>query len=146
MKKYIIVLIVLVQSTVLMAQKNNQIKYILPDAVEVLLDSCVKNIANEKVNFYFLLKKDSTYNITIGKYSKREKKSILRWIKQSNRFVVINSKSYPLIFDYDLKFAVIDDSNIGEFGIREGNTKRVNLILHGFTIYFTADGNIVNTK
>ena len=127
------------------AQKNNQIRYILPDDVEVFLDSCIKKSESKGTQFYFLLKKDTTYNITIGRYSKKEKKNILKWIKQSNRNVVVNEKAYPLIVDYDLKFAAIDD-NIGKFGDREGNVKRASLLLHGVTVFFTADGNIIRTE
>ena len=146
MRKYIAILaVVFLQAMTSVAQKNNQIRYILPDDVEVFLDSCIKKSESKGTQFYFLLKKDTTYNITIGRYSKKEKKNILKWIKQSNRNVVVNEKAYPLIVDYDLKFAAIDD-NIGKFGDREGNVKRASLLLHGVTVFFTADGNIIRTE
>lgn len=146
MRKYITILIVLFQAMTSAAQKSNQIRYILPDNVEVFLDSCIKKSESNGTQFYFLLKKDTTYNITIGRYSKKEKKNILKWIKQSNRYIVVNEKIYPLIFDYDLKFAAVDNNNIGEFGSREGNVKRASLMLHGVTVYFKSDGSIIKTE
>lgn len=128
------------------AQKNNQIRYILPDQVEVLLDSCINKLKKSETQFYFLLKKDSLYSITIGRYNNKEAKNILKWVKQSNRYIVINAKIYPLIFDHDLKFAAVDNNNIGEFGKREGNIKRANLILHSITIFFKSDGNIIKIE
>ena len=126
-----------------MAQKCSQIKYVLPDNVEVVLDSCVKSVGKEKQNFYFVLRKDTSYNITIGMFNKSEGKNILKWIRQSNRYVVINDKTYPLIFDYDFEFGAIESNNIGDFPSREGNIKRVSLIVHGLTVYFSPNGNIL---
>lgn len=146
MQKYITILIVLFQAMTSTAQKSNQIMYILPDNVETLLDSCIKKAENSQTQFYFLLRRDTVYNITIGKYNKKEKKNILKWVTQSNRYIVVNKKTHPLIFDYDLKFAAVDNNNIGEFGSREGNIKRANLILHGVTIYFKSDGDIVRIE
>lgn len=147
MQKYITILIILFQAMTSVAQKTNQIRYVLPDDVEIFLDSCIKKSTNKETQFYFLLnkEKDTVYNITIGRYSKKEKKNILKWIKQSNRCIVVNEKMYPLIFDYDLKFAAVDN-NIGEFGSREGNIKRASLMLHGVTVYFKSDGSILKTE
>lgn len=145
MRKTLMILLFLFLAIPSMAQKNNQIKYVLPDTVETFLDSCIKKQEGGKTWIYFLLKKDTLYSITIGKYSTKEKKNILQWVKQTNRYILINKVSYPLIFDYDLRFGAIDD-NIGEFGSRDDNVKRVNLILHGTTIYFKSDGSVVQSE
>lgn len=134
----------ILQAATTKAQKNDQIKYVLPDNVETFIDSSIRAQKGSSA-FYFLLNKDSVYSISIGSYSKKDEKNILKWVKQTNRFLIVNKKVYPLIFDYDLKFATVD-SNIGEFGKREGNIKRVSLMLHGITIFFKSDGTIIKTE
>ena len=74
-----------------------------------------------------------------------EKKNILKWVLQSNRYVIVNKKSYPLVLDYDLKFGSIDNNNIGNFGVRDGQVKKASLIIDGTTIYFKGDGAIMFT-
>jgi len=134
----------ILQAATTKAQKNDQIKYVLPDNVETFIDSSIR-ARKASSAFYFLLNKDSVYSISIGSYNKKDEKNILKWVKQTNRFLIVNKKVYPLIFDYDLKFATVD-SNIGEFGKREGNIKRVSLMLHGLTIFFKSDGTIIKTE
>lgn len=128
-----------------LAQKDDKvvIKYFFPDKVEMLIDSCIHSYKSEMLNFYFLLAKDSAYSITIGKYDWKERGNLLSWINQTNRYVVVNSEKYPLLFDYDLTFAGIDLNNVGTFGNREGNIKRAKLLLHGLTIIFNSEGEVV---
>ena len=146
MKKYFTVLIVVFQITTSNAQKGNQIRYILPDKIEIALDSCIKKYNLSGVQYYFLLRKDSIYSVTIGRYRAQEKKNISKWISKSNRFVVVNKMIYPLIFDYDSKFAAVDNDNIAEFGKRDDKIKRATIILHGATIYFDSNGNILRIE
>lgn len=128
------------------AQRKNQIQFILPDSVEVFLNDYINKVQDGKSQFYFLFQKDTAFSITVGRYTKKEKKNILKWIPQSNRYVVVNTKNYPVIFDYDLKFAAVDPNNIGEFGRREGNIKRAHPLLHGITVFFNGSGDIIRTE
>ncbi|MCD2425098.1 hypothetical protein LQ567_20095 [Niabella pedocola] len=143
--KNLLVLLFFFQGTVLVAQTDDKIRYILPNSVEKYLDSSINIMSGKEYKFYFLFKKDAHFNITMGRYNKTEEKNVLQWVRKTNRFVLINKSIYPLIFDYDLTFAAIDN-NIGLFGDRDGNVKKVSLILHGASIYFKADGTIIKME
>ena len=129
-----------------LAQHSEHINYVFPDSVEIFIDSCIRKADNREAKFYLLLTRDTVYKITIAEYNTKDEKNILKWVKQSNRCAVINNRSFPIIFDYDLKFAAIDPANIGELGKREGNIKRVSLMLHGITVSFKQDGTIIKIQ
>ena len=144
MLKYFLLIALSLKGLCPIAQKLNQIKYILPDKVEIFLDSCIKQY-RKNFTFYFILGKDSEYYVSMGVYNKEKKNEAPKWAIETNRFLIINKKNFPLIFDYDTKFALID-SNLGQFGKRDGNIKRVKLLFHGITVSFKSNGLIIKTS
>lgn len=144
MGKYVIMFLLVLKSFVSVAQEGT-IDFIFPDKIEHTLDSCLQKLetGTNKYKFYFLIEKDvESYSVTIAKYTSKEEQNLLKWVRQTNRFAVINKRTIPLIFDYDLKLGAID-GNRGEFGDRDDNVKRVKLLLHGPSVYFNSDGNII---
>jgi hypothetical protein len=142
MKRNILLLLLVLIAITSYSQKRKPIVYIVPDKVEIMLDSCIQFYSKRDFDFYFILEKDSLYNITVASYQKNEAKRLIKWVKQSNRRIVINNKTYPLIFDYDFKFGVKDD-NIGVFKNRDSNIRRSRVISHGITIMFDSWGDYV---
>lgn len=123
-------------------KKNNAIQYVLPDRVELLLDSCIKK-SEGQTKFFFIIRKDSLYNISIVRYKKNEERNLIKWVEQTNRYLRIADKIYPLLFDYDFALGAIDNNNIGEFKNRDDNVKRISLINHGLIICFNLEGSIL---
>ncbi len=143
MNKRFLLLFLVFHGTVLSAQEKNRIQYVLPDNVEAILDSCIKKMMSTGNSFYFLLEKDTSYCITIGTYKKSEQKDFLSWVTRTNRYILINKRMYPLIFDYDSKFGTVDE-HIGKFRHRDDHVKKVHLLIHGISIFFKPDGTISN--
>src|SRR5450631_716034 len=113
MKKIIFLKMLLLCLFCCSGQTNNKkIKYIFSDSVEVKIDSIVNGMEenNKDYFFYLILRNDSSiYNITICNYLKRDLRSITKLIKLTNRYAVVNTRTIPLIFDYDLKFSSPSD-------------------------------------
>src|SRR3954471_12996322 len=102
MKKYVF-LLVLFFKAILGTTQGNGIDLVFPDKVETTLDSCLSRFeaVNSKFRFYFLLEKNAEcYNITIAKYTDDEG-NLLKWVKQTNRFALVNRRTIPVLFDYD---------------------------------------------
>lgn len=81
---------------------SEAIPYILPGEVQKLLYEKVKEI---KYPIYFLFDKIDSYKykISINQYDQTFKG--IKWIENSNRYVYLKGKFYPLIFEYDQLFS-----------------------------------------
>lgn len=148
MKKYIIIFLV---GLTFRSYSQSGIKYFVPDTVEILLEKQVRsfknNIKDEKV--YFLLGKenDNTYHLSlIRDKSNQIDNMIAKLLKSNNRCIVIDQEQYPLIFDYDFTFGTPKETQIGEFGQREGNMVRSNMLFHGYSIYFNMKGQVLKVS
>lgn len=122
MKKYMVISLFFLKSILGMTQ-DNTIDFVFPDNVETVLDSCLNRFEaiNSNYRFYFLLEKNAEcYCITIAKYTGDDERNLLKWVKQTNRFAVVNKRTIPVFFDYDLKWGAIDQ-NRGEFNKRDDN-------------------------
>lgn len=89
-----------------LVHKDNYAKgipYILNGNVQKLL---VERIKKTKDSIYFLLDEvdSDIYEISLREYKKPF--SAIKWIEYTNRFVYLNGKYYPLIFEYDQLFSV----------------------------------------
>lgn len=146
MKIKLLTTLALLAGVLCYGQSKDKIVYVFSDAVERTVDSCIRKSGGPVpgFQFYLVLEADSSlYSLTIGKYTKSEQKNILPWIKQTNRYMIVSDRSIPLIFDHDFKFGARWNDKIGEFGHRDDNIIRVNLLLHGTTIFFDHAGKIV---
>jgi len=148
MKKYIIIFLV---GLTFRSYSQSGIKYFVPDTVEILLEKQVRsfknNIKDEKV--YFLLGKenDNTYHLSlIRDKSNQIDNMTAKLLKSNNRCIVIDQEQYPLIFDYDFTFGTPKETQIGEFGKREGNIVRSNMLFHGYSIYFNMKGQVLKVS
>jgi|SRR5579862_443942 len=136
-----------VSTLIALSQRN--IRYVFSDPVEISVDSCITKIekSNQDFHFYLLLESDSSlYRLTIGEYTDRESKNMIKWITQTSRYAAINKRSIPLIFDYDMKFGIKSESEPGSFRNRDGEITRVKLLIHGPTIYFDRFGKLVKEE
>lgn len=82
----------------------------------------------EKIN-------DEKFRIFVGAKSKDT-----IWANFSNRYVVVNNKKIPLVFDYDLIWSTKKTENIGSFGKRDGEILRTKIIYDGYNITFDRYG------
>jgi len=122
------------------SQKKDSILYILPDKVEALLYKKIKDTCN--ISFCLEITKrlsryDSEFIIIMIKGKPNY------WAENSNRFILISDKTYPVYFDYDTYLSTQDTSGIGEFGNREGTYKSTRYLHHGFYIVFSKNGKII---
>jgi putative transposon-encoded protein len=127
------------------AQKK--ITYILPDSVEVRINSHILTKSGVK-SYYLLLKKDTsrTYNITVIPFDNSAKSEVNNWVNNTDRYALINGQLYPLLFDYDFAFSTPDPNNVGSFGHRDGSIRKLQLIAHRYTIYFRTNGLILKEE
>ena len=137
MKKSICISLFLI-STVLLplkSQNRDSILYIMPDNVELKLYQYINNIDSSKYSFEFFLSRldGDKYRICVSIWSKLNTNY---WYNNTNRFVLIGEKKYPLWFDYDVKFSTKKPSNLGTIGKREGQILKSHPIFDGYNITF----------
>lgn len=131
--------------TLIKAQEKDSILYIIPDSVEVRIYEETKKIDLSKFNLYFFLSKidKNIYRINYSSFP-NDSKSKNPWIDNTNRFLIVNNRKFPLIFDYDSSFSTQTNTMLGSFGEREGNIQRSYIIFEGYSITFKRDGTIIS--
>lgn len=137
MNRYLyLVLFMWMISSFMKAQNNDSIKYILPDDVEIKIDSyiCKASLVDSTIALY--LKSIGDDKFTIYVYEINRESDYLS--KLTNRFIVINKNKYPLTLDYDSFFST--DSDIGEFGSRDGKILKTITIFEGYNVTFDIKG------
>jgi hypothetical protein len=124
-------------------QNKNDIIYLLPDSVEILVNNYMHKFIHES-NFYCILKESNRiYELSVCSYKEKEKVNIPKYVLITNRKVLIGEIFIPIILDYDLKFGTVSDvSKLGSIGNREGYYKRQTIISHSPSIFFTDEGKI----
>lgn len=122
------------------AQKKGDITYLLPDDVEVELNEHLSQSSG--FNYMVLFGSKEHYELFVINDDEYSKRPYGNFITATNRNVLVNGKSYPLLLDYDFNFSTTDIVNIGEFGKRDGMVKKVQSIFHGYSIKFTNKGII----
>jgi hypothetical protein len=138
MKKIYTIIIMFTCYTIVRAQEKDSIIYIFPDKVEQLLYDYIKTYINEDADslvFHLQNNENNTYTLFVGGALNSDD-----WHKNTNRFIMINDRSYPLIFDYDSLFGAVKKNMIGKFGEREGNVLRSLFIIEGYNITFDKYG------
>lgn len=130
--------------------QERKITYILPDSVEIRINKHIvtRSSLDNKVDYYFLLREDTpkVYNLTIIPFEVKDKTEVSSWINATNRYALINGRLYPLLFDYDFTFSTPDPNNVGSFGHRDGNIRKLHLIAHRYTIFFKTNGSILKEE
>jgi hypothetical protein len=131
------------------SQTKDEIVYILPDSVEIIINNYVKACKEKNIdNFYLILeKKEMNYEITIASYNESEKNNISKYVLKSKRKAIICNELIPIVFDYDFKFGTTTPfKELGAIGSREGYYKRQALIRHSPSILFDEYGKILNCE
>ncbi|KXB43158.1 hypothetical protein HMPREF1870_01308 [Bacteroidales bacterium KA00344] len=145
MKRAIFIFVLFLIKTVTYSQ-NYKINYFVSDSAEIQINKYIKkmkispkeelcvyiHLCNPNIQLYFLrvLKNDSS--------------SVSRLAQLSNRYLIIEQKSYSIIFDYDFILGTMTPlEEIGLYGYREGTIKKSHLLLHSsFFEYCPINGNI----
>jgi len=139
----IIIFLILITSAKLKCQNNkDSIIYILPDNIELMIFEYTEKIDTLKYNFEFFLSRigDEEFKINISLF-KRYNDNF--WYNNTNRYILINNKRYPLILDYDSLFSTSKPVNLGKMGKREGYILRSTFIYDGFSISFNKEGKVI---
>jgi len=136
------ILFISLYSANIFSQVKDSIIYILPDRVEQKLYEQVKNIdpdGNFNFEFYLESKDKGKFRITFTYKDQLNN----YWTNNTNRFVLINKKKYPLIFDYDSLFSTSKPKELGEYGHREGSILRSLFIYEGYNLTFDKTGEYI---
>lgn len=143
MKRIKILIYIIVISINVYAHKQDSIIFIFPDSVEQkLYEQIIRYDNYEKLNFEFYLNslKDGKFRLT---YSCSAHVHDNYWAKNTNRFILINDREYPLLFDYDSKFSTKKPSEVGRYRQREGTIERSVFIYEGYNITFDEFGRFI---
>ncbi len=139
MKKIILLAFFFAGSLYTQAQSLDTILYILPDPVEVKLDIELNRLIDRSPdNVEFILEKKDVNKYRIRLYGPPY------YSKKSNRYVIINTQKYPLIFDYDSKFGTTEPNSIGSIGKRDGQIMRGIFMSEDYSITFDGSGKILH--
>lgn len=135
----LIIFLIVIGQLYTRAQQSDSIIYILPDQVEIKLNSHIEKIytydPNRECYFYLEKTNDENFRIFVGTKSKDT-----IWANFSNRYVVVNNRKISLIFDYDLIWSTKNTENIGSFGKRAGEILKTKIIYDGYNITFDRNG------
>ncbi|GAA4142730.1 hypothetical protein GCM10022216_23970 [Sphingobacterium kyonggiense] len=133
-----------------LGQNVDSIVYVLHfDSVETKVDQHLRALerGDGKIMFWgYLGRCNEGFKLVIcnNMYNKDSENNFLSELKSNtNRFLLIDNRKIPLIFDYDSIFSTPKISSIGGLGQREGNVLRNRFILDCFTIVFNEYGKIV---
>lgn len=143
LKTCLLLLIVCYVTSIVSAQ---EILYVFPDSIEKLLAQQVGKyrFKNEKERVYLSLdRNEEIYLLRLGTYYNDRDDDLTRWIKGSNRVGLVNTMKYPLLLDMDFDFGAPDRSAVGTFGKREGETKRIQVLMHGYYVRFNKNGKVL---
>ncbi len=150
MKRIILLAVVLLIFSRSKAQRNDSIIYVLHfDSVETTIDKHLNTLEkkNQQTSSWsYLGRVDSLFTLTVcnsclGDDSKAG--FLSRLVKNTNRYLLIDKRTLPLILDYDTIFTTPKLTNIGSLGNRDGNVLRSRIILDCFTIVFDSNGKII---
>ena len=111
---------------------QNGIEYTFPKKVTDSLTSFINLNAGQ--NYYIVMDKNSLSNYSIMILRLQETNN---FIKMTNRYVKINNKKIPIIFQMDTDFFSKG------IGVR-GGIIRTAVMYHGFTIRFNYAGEILS--
>jgi hypothetical protein len=128
--------------------KNNYdkgIPYILNANIQKLL---VEKISKVKDSAYFLLDKLDSNNYEISLREYKGPVSAIKWIKNTNRFVYLNGRFYPLIFESDQVFSVQMTAKEFNDSISPDGSYTLNKIRildeHPYRVKFNIKGEVLN--
>lgn len=123
------------------AQNKDSIIYIFPDKVEVKFYEYIKKEKIDNYGFYMTNDSDQKFRVYIYKCDGINNNY---WQINTNRYLIIKDKKYPLFFDYDTFFSTREPFEIGVYGKREGYILRSHPIFEGYSITFDKTGELLS--
>lgn len=117
------------------------IVYVLPDEVKARL--ALLHLEDDTAHIYFSLETISylSFRIYLDKFDTKD-----NWVENTNRFISISDKLYPLTFDLDMYFANKETSEEFLKNQKEGiylRSQRTIIRDHVYHIDFTFKGKIL---
>jgi len=150
MKRIVILSLILTCSLSVFSQGRDSIIYVFPDTVEVLLHKRVNEFLSRNENYSFSFYLERVTRDTFRLFLNRHRNDLTYsdwtycyWARNTNRFILINDRKYPLYFDYDVMFSPREPERIGDFGERFGGLVPHLRIMHrGYNITFDRWGRV----
>ena len=145
MKRMITSILLLLCSMSIFSQEKDSIIYIFPDKVEMKLYERIQKYTSFNdldFDFYLTRLEKDTFKLSLSQHNKTGSGD---WVYDTNRFILINDKKYPLLLDYDSMFGTSKPNEAGAFGNRDdGFVLRTQFIYEGYSIKFTKTGRYVS--
>lgn len=149
MKSLIILIIYLLQS---IGAPTEPIVYRFPVSVQSYIQTWVDSFdesGKEKLFFYLGSNHDGKnggQTFYLHFCAERSSGEWGKMVNQSNRWVRVGSKLYPILLDYDEIYGVScaqDLNELGTIGQRDGVVMRTRTLFHGYTVFFDHKGKHV---
>lgn len=140
MKNIIILLFLILPCSYIIGQNQDSIVYIVPDSVEIMLNKEIQSRKSYRkdIDCGLYLSKGSNGMFTLHLI---EYNDFNFHLKNSNRYLLVDSTKYPLLFDYDIEFASYGKREIREMGSRfDGVIPKNYYIIEGYSISFDLFG------
>lgn len=133
------------------ANPSDSIIYVFPDFVEneaykfILRTQKTSNYQDPRFSGFLQFTSPDTFKLVLLNYGSKQLKSrqpMYKRIKTTNRFFIVDSVLYPLIFESDFIFGTLSPiDNLGKMGDRYDKVLRSNLIIEDFvfSLLFTRE-------
>jgi hypothetical protein len=147
MRKLYLVFVILSFSSCCIQKQNidkhdNAIVYFIPPSIEKLLENKIDK--NDRKIYFFLSVRADGNLIYFSHYEEND--SLIYWIRNTNRKILISGSLYPIIFESDEMFASTESRKkvLSELSTEEyPMIKKTSILFHGYIIKFNMKGEVL---
>lgn len=105
------------------------IMYVVSDSIEICIGNYLKEIPSQNRIGFYIYTENNQILLSLISIPSNSHSIIKEYIDRSNRVILINKNTYPLLFDYDFDFGTKTPiENIGDYGNRDGSYLRARLL------------------
>lgn len=153
MKVYLYCLALLFLNQCKTIKPNKSIQYVLPYQVELRLLKQLQIVGEQPITFFSLGKRGDNYVITLVQYNNKEalkRMDNFGRVSKTARFLLIDKKFYPLLFDTDNTFGTMLKKEVVRVGVKGrldnesfGIPRSHSIYDSSFSLTFSSNGEIL---
>ena len=154
MKVYLYCVVLLFLTQCKTTSPNKSIQYVLPYQVELRLLKQLQIEGERPITFFSLRKSGDNYVITLVQYNNKEalkRMDNFGRVSKTARYLLIDKKFYPLLFDTDNTFGTMLKKEVVRVGVKDrldnealGIPRSYPIYDGSFSLTFSSNGEILS--